>query len=187
MTTHKKLILIRHGQTQFNVEGKVQGWCDSPLTMEGRQQMRQAGRVLKEKGIVPEHIYSSDLKRAMDSARIIAPQAQLFTVNALREYSFGAFDGKPGDTLPDWEQLPASGAETLEACQSRVASGLLAVLEREPVQAVVVSHGIVNSLVLAMAEHDQEPEYFSNGCMLVYDFDGHRLRLEDIWNNESVT
>lgn len=184
MTKHKKLLFIRHGKTRFNVEGKVQGWCDSPLTQEGLMQMRQTGRILIQKGIHPQNIYASDLGRAVQSAKIIAPDAQCYGVPALREYSFGQFDGKPSITLPDWDELPEHGAETLEDCQRRVAGGLMAVLNREEEMAVVVSHGIIASLVTAMAECKKEPDHFSNGCILVFDFDGQSLTLEDVWNNE---
>lgn len=176
----KRLILIRHGQTQFNVEGRVQGWADSPLTSQGISQMKLVRHILCEEKIVFENIYSSDLKRAMDSAKIIAPDANLFVTEALREYSFGPFDGKT--EIPDWDKLPDYGAETLEHCQNRLASALVTILERETT-AIVVSHGICASLILAMSEHENAPDHFSNGAILCFDYEDGNLKFNAVLNN----
>ena len=48
----KKLYLMRHGETLFNVQHKIQGWCDSPLTENGKQQALKAKEYFKKNGIV---------------------------------------------------------------------------------------------------------------------------------------
>ena len=63
----KKLYLLRHGQTEFNVKKLVQGRCDSPLTDLGRQQAGMAAAWLKAHGVVPDKVVSSPLGRAMDN------------------------------------------------------------------------------------------------------------------------
>ena len=68
----KKLYLLRHGQTEFNVKKLVQGRCDSPLTDLGRQQAGMAAAWLKAHGVVPDKVVSSPLGRAMDTASLIA-------------------------------------------------------------------------------------------------------------------
>lgn len=68
----KRLYLLRHGQTEFNVKKLVQGRCDSPLTDLGRQQAGMAAAWLKAHGVVPDKVVSSPLGRAMDTASLVA-------------------------------------------------------------------------------------------------------------------
>jgi 2,3-bisphosphoglycerate-dependent phosphoglycerate mutase len=58
------LILIRHGESEFNVRGLMTGWADAPLTAKGRQQAHDAGRELSRTGAVPDIVYASLLRRA---------------------------------------------------------------------------------------------------------------------------
>lgn len=57
------LYLMRHGQTRFNLQGRIQGACDSPLTEEGKEQARAASRYFQEQGIEFDKIYSSTQER----------------------------------------------------------------------------------------------------------------------------
>ena len=68
----KKLYLLRHGQTEFNVKKLVQGRCDSPLTDLGRKQAGMAAAWLKSHDVVPDKVVSSPLGRAMDTAQLVA-------------------------------------------------------------------------------------------------------------------
>ena len=64
----------RHGKTLFNTVGRVQGWCDSPLTDEGIEVAENLGKGLKEAGITFDAAYSSDLGRQRDTARLVLDQ-----------------------------------------------------------------------------------------------------------------
>ena len=55
----KKLYLMRHGQTLFNLQNKIQGWCDSPLTELGQYQAKVAGQYFKDHQITFDHAYCS--------------------------------------------------------------------------------------------------------------------------------
>mgnify|MGYP003227825057 CR=1 FL=1 len=70
----KKLYLLRHGQTEFNVKKLVQGRCDSPLTDLGRKQAGMAAAWLKGHDVVPDKVVSSPLGRAMDTAQLVATE-----------------------------------------------------------------------------------------------------------------
>ena len=90
------LYIVRHGQTIYNQTGRVQGWKDSPLTEEGHKVAIYCGRGLQH--ISFDGAYSSDLKRASDTAKIILNEnlhkvPALQERNNLREISFGHFDG----------------------------------------------------------------------------------------------
>ena len=69
------IYFTRHGLTKYNKERRIQGLLDSPLTLEGKVKAKELGTRLKDEGI--EVIYSSDQKRAMDSAKIINEALEL--------------------------------------------------------------------------------------------------------------
>lgn len=93
----KKLYLLRHGQTEFNVKKLVQGRCDSPLTDLGRQQAGMAAAWLKAHGVVPDKVVSSPLGRAMDTASLVAcellgPDAAAEPCEGIIERCYGSFE-----------------------------------------------------------------------------------------------
>lgn len=94
MTT-TTLCLIRHGETAWNAEKRLQGHTDIPLNSHGVSQARQMAQALKKTGLAFDVLYSSDLKRAADTAKAIE---ELFGIqasidDALRERHFGALQG----------------------------------------------------------------------------------------------
>jgi probable phosphoglycerate mutase len=94
MTT-TRLCLIRHGETAWNAEQRLQGHTDIPLNTKGEMQARQMAQALKDAKIAFDVLYTSDLKRATDTANAVV---QLFAVeaqvdSALRERHFGALQG----------------------------------------------------------------------------------------------
>src|SRR5262245_31452570 len=126
-----RIIAVRHGETAWNVDTRIQGHLDIPLNDTGRWQAEQLARGLAEPHGDAEHnsisaIYSSDLQRAYQTARAIAAAtgAPLKTHTGLRERGFGAFEGLtyaeieqrwPEDSAhwrrrtPDWAPPPATG------------------------------------------------------------------------------
>ena len=87
-----KLILVRHGQTDMNVEGIYFGWLDPALNEKGREQGERAKEVLRK--ISYDNIYSSDLKRASETARLVNYlKKELVLDKRLRELNFGIFEG----------------------------------------------------------------------------------------------
>ena len=94
MTT-TRLCLIRHGETTWNAERRLQGHIDIPLNAKGEVQARQMAQALKDAKLTFDVLYTSDLKRASDTANAVV---QLFGVQAkvestLRERHFGALQG----------------------------------------------------------------------------------------------
>ena len=87
-----KLVLLRHGQTQWNMTGKLQGWRDSPLTPQARRQLKSLPQASLQNSV----IYSSDLGRAQATARIVANLTGSYIVTdaRLRERCFGELDGQ---------------------------------------------------------------------------------------------
>jgi len=88
-----KLVFVRHGQTVWNVEGRVQGHADSVLTSQGRAQAAAVGKRLKELDFI--RLYSSDLVRTRQTSEIIAEFTghDVITDPRLREKNMGVFQG----------------------------------------------------------------------------------------------
>lgn len=89
-----RILAIRHGETAWNVDTRIQGQLDIGLNDLGRRQARQAAMQLADEAL--DAIYSSDLQRAHDTAQALAQRSGL-TVQAdagLRERRFGVFEGK---------------------------------------------------------------------------------------------
>ncbi len=154
--------LIRHGQSQFNAMGKVQGHTNSPLTLQGHSQARAVGEALKGREI--SALYTSDLLRARQTAEEIgailgmAPQP----VEGLREVSLGEWEGKEIEeirvndprTLELWYSAPMEakipGAEPLGAFRERVLATFEEIVGSHPYgEIVIVSHGGVLSVIIA--------------------------------------
>ncbi|MGN1381565.1 MAG: histidine phosphatase family protein [Eubacterium sp.] len=96
-----KLYFVRHGETVWNVENKICGATDSPLTERGHQQARETGRILKEKmdagEIHIDEILTSPLSRACDTAREISDITRIpFRIEPrLMEQNFGKWESTP--------------------------------------------------------------------------------------------
>jgi broad specificity phosphatase PhoE len=98
-----KVYFVRHGQTVWNVENKICGATDSPLTEKGHEQARQTGRELQEKiqagEIHIDEILSSPLSRAYDTAKEISEMTGVpfRAEERLTEQNFGKWEGTPRD------------------------------------------------------------------------------------------
>ena len=93
------IYFARHGETVWNVENKICGMTDSPLTEKGRQQARELGRKVRESGVRIDEILYSPLSRAADTAMAIAEATGLPArcEPRLREQCFGRYEGTPRD------------------------------------------------------------------------------------------
>ena len=69
---NKKLYLMRHGETLFNTQHKIQGWCDTPLTENGKRQALRAKAYFLKKGIIFDHAYCSTSERTEDTLKLVS-------------------------------------------------------------------------------------------------------------------
>lgn len=92
-----KLVLVRHGQSLWNLENKFTGWTDVELSEQGVKEAIEAGRVLKEKGYTFDIAYTSVLKRANDTLKYILDEMDLdipiYKSYKLNERHYGALQG----------------------------------------------------------------------------------------------
>lgn len=97
--TEIRLYIARHGRTMFNTIGRVQGWCDTPLTTIGEEGIRELGLGLKDAGIDFKLAVSSDLGRTVQTITIaqrelgILGQIPYYQDKRIREWCFGSFEG----------------------------------------------------------------------------------------------
>ena len=161
-----RLLAIRHGETAWNVDTRIQGHLDIPLNETGLQQARWLAQALAERDAV-QAIYASDLARAHVTAQTIA-QAMGLTVSlhpGLRERAFGDFQGRtfaeieaelPQEALhwrqrsPEW--TPPGAGESLLALRERVLATVEALAARHVgEQIVLVAHGGVMDVLYRAA------------------------------------
>jgi probable phosphoglycerate mutase len=149
-----RVIAVRHGETAWNVETRIQGQLDIGLNERGRWQAQRVAQALAGEGL--EVIYASDLARAHDTALAIGAATGL-PVQAdtgLRERAFGVFEGQTWSAIethwPDhsarWRARDAAygpeGGETLRAFYDRVVAAAGALAARHPGQTIaLVAHG----------------------------------------------
>ena len=99
------LILMRHGQSIWNLQNRFTGGIDVPLTRKGIKQAKKAGKELKKMGISIDQVYSSKLSRSIETARFVinnlesSSKKKIIKVSALNERDYGDLSGKYKDEL----------------------------------------------------------------------------------------
>ncbi|MGN6529430.1 MAG: histidine phosphatase family protein [Burkholderiaceae bacterium] len=149
-----RLIAVRHGETAWNVEARLQGQLDIPLNPRGADQARRAARVLSDDAI--DVVVSSDLARAHATAQAIASfnRCPLLLEPGLRERSFGSFQGLTHQEVADrWPEQSArwksrdpdfapGDGESLRTFFERCVEATLRIAEAHAGRTVVlVAHG----------------------------------------------
>ena len=156
----RDVVLVRHGETDWNREKRVQGSLGAPINDAGREQSKGLARLLWE---VPlQAVYSSALPRAVETASYVAGPHSLGVVTdpRLNEIHHGAWEGMAESELPDlelyrrWREDPSAhtlpGAEPLQAVHDRAVAAMKDILSRHREGeglVAVVSHQIVLALL----------------------------------------
>ena len=96
----KNLYLLRHGQTLFNSKHLISGWSDSPLTEKGIEQAKRAGLFFQNKGVHFDHLYCSDLHRAVTTSKLVEPNLTPEIKQPLREWFFGYYEAERVAIMP---------------------------------------------------------------------------------------
>lgn len=156
-----RLILVRHGETLWNAQGRVQGFTDLELTERGRQQAQALAQALQHEPL--DAVYSSPLRRALETARLIAqPHGLAVQTDAeLMEMDQGELEGLTGEEmrrlypelLAEWRVHPAQvklpGGESLAQLQERAWAAIEHIRARHPEGVVVVvGHNFTNVAIL---------------------------------------
>lgn len=161
-----RILLIRHGETDWNRLHRFQGRSDLPLNQKGREEARALALLLKDQSLTA--IYSSPLARALETARLIKvfhPSIPLVEEEGLIEMNLGEFEGKEAehwlvehsDFLRSWRETPASvrmpGGENLQEVQARAIRTLERIAKLYPTESTLLlcSHNFVNRTLLCYA------------------------------------
>lgn len=196
------LYLVRHGQTEWNVDHTLMGQKDSPLTKEGIQQAQAKAEVLKS--IQFDAIFSSDLPRALKSAEMLKLDRDIViqTSVLLRERSYGRFEGKPSsemkaelkEKLLEREQLSGDAylsfsidddIETPEELVTRFITQLREIALAYPGKTVlVVTHGgCIRTFLAKLGYADMKklpPGSFSNAGHVTVLSDGVNFEVQEV-------
>lgn len=182
-----RLLLVRHGETEWNRDGKFQGQIDVPLNDNGREQSGKAAEFLKDVEI--DFATSSSMLRPKETAEIILqhhPNVELKLYDIMREISHGLWEGKyeseiessfPG-LLQQWKQNPETvqmpEGENLEEVWQRSLEGWRSIVASNSGTGIVVAHDAVNKAILCQL-FGLSPESFwnfkqGNGAVTVIDY-----------------
>jgi 2,3-bisphosphoglycerate-dependent phosphoglycerate mutase len=118
------LSLVRHGQTHYNAQHRLQGWCDSPLTPRGLAGVRTTATFLSGRPFTAAYVSPSG--RAQATAREILanhPSAPLFTDPDLREFGFGDLEARPESELLERYDPETMFAEVLHGTFAGIPGG----------------------------------------------------------------
>lgn len=178
-----KLIIVRHGQTQMNVEGIFFGKLDPGLNEMGRVQCKKAGDILKKRGY--DAIYSSDLLRASETAELINYlKLPIKFDKRLQEIDFGIFEGLSYKEIKEkypvecekskneWKTFDFVTGESLERLQSRAVE-FVESLDKTKNNLVVTHWGVINC-ILSWYFSDKLESYWKysveNGGICIIEF-----------------
>ncbi|MCX6814963.1 MAG: histidine phosphatase family protein [Candidatus Aenigmarchaeota archaeon] len=154
-----KLILVRHGETEWNATGRVQGEADIPLNRKGLEQAKKVSARLKTEPI--DIIYSSSMKRARQTTEAIMKfhKVPIRYSNLLRERKFGKLGGMPNEEYRrirekegiEFHLFRPPGGENYVDLQKRVKKFLAMIRKEHGSQTVVVvSHGGVIRTIITI-------------------------------------
>lgn len=158
-----RLLLIRHTETDYNLQKRYCGFSNPPLNISGISQAESLAKQLKDFEVAA--VYSSDLLRALQTAKIIFPKFQIKTMSELREFNFGIFEGLNYDEIierypqlyQDWIRNPSGvlipNGEEFREFRKRVRRSLSSIISLNRNKTIsLVTHGGPIRLILCETE-----------------------------------
>lgn len=199
----KHLYIFRHGETDWNVEKRSQGWIDIPLNNTGVKQAKDLAKVLEP--IDLDIIISSPLSRSLDTAKIVAePQnIKIITHDDLRERNFGILGGKivrltsnPEDVNMDMSQdviiMPAEqmknpdfapeNGESFNQFISRAMRAINDIAKNSEYTKIGISThgGVARNIIANFTEYDLPVGGMPNATYFRLDWDSKKLSLNEL-------
>lgn len=191
-----KLYIIRHGETDWNKEKRLQGQVDTQLNEYGIELARITGDALKE--VHFDYIFSSPLKRAYQTAQLIRGDRniEIQTDDRLKEISFGASEGVCSELIakdfhyffdaPE-KYVPADGGETYEELCARsrdfIDKVIVPLSVKEPDSTVLITaHGALNKSIMIYLNHLEiknmwDGLFQKNCCVNIFDINGFDFKM----------
>lgn len=175
-----EIYIVRHGETVWNKEKRLQGSTDIELNEEGRYLAKETGKNLRNTEF--DIVYASPLKRAYETAELIMEgrSVMVTTDERIREIGFGILEGKTSDQMTEEENhrinnffthpeiyTPAEGGESIESAVERAKDFLRN--EIEPLEAkgfkriMIVAHGAINKAIMMYIKQHGKESFWSGG------------------------
>ena len=185
----KEFYLMRHGQTRFNVQHRLQGVCDASLTEVGIEQAKRAGQYLAKQEPIFDHVFTSTSERASDTLEIVTGQR----LKGLKGQDFGAFEGQPEyltpKTLPDGQgfgdYFVQFGGESTTQVRDRMELTIRAIMESvaDGSKSLLVSHGpSILQFCRRVLNPDPDIRGLKNCCILHFTYDQGQFELVSVYN-----
>lgn len=170
-----RVYIVRHGETDWNVDRKLQGRTDIPLNHSGREQAKEVVGAIDDIGF--DYCFASPLKRAYETAQILLSNQNIEIVcdNRLKEMCFGVNEGRPKEERTEnfslffkepEKYVAPEGAETIEELNSRTAEFieevLLPLAKKSPdCNVMIAGHGAVNKSLIQYFCHKDICDFWS--------------------------
>tara|TARA_B100000459_G_scaffold128555_1_gene81938 strand:- start:74 stop:700 length:627 start_codon:yes stop_codon:yes gene_type:complete len=191
------LVLVRHGQSEWNAKNLFTGWKDPGLTSDGKKEATNAGSLIKQRDIQFSMMFTSDLKRAQITGQIILDGIQQTDIKvvknqALNERNYGDLSGlNKDDARKEWGEkqvhiwrrsydVPPPGGESLKDTADRVLpyfNNLILPKIMQGENILVAAHGnSLRSLVMQLDNLSKEEVValeIPTGAPIIYSFDGN--------------
>lgn len=185
------MLLARHGETDWNKKGRLQGNLDTPLTYEGVKQAMELGKKLEEFKI--SNLYTSTLRRAIQTAEVVSfrIKKELILANELSEINYGIFNGTTKSERSkdeDWIMRKkdrwnhrVKGGESYNDVEKRVIAKLQDIIETEKNKTfVVITHEVPMRIILkdikGLSTKETFDLSFANGELLKIDIENKEYR-----------
>lgn len=189
----KRLYLMRHGETLFNLQKKIQGWCDSPLTEKGRQQAEIAKKYFKQNQIELEEAHCSTSERASDTLEIIT-SLPYQRHKGLKEWNFGAMEAEHEYLNPALPYgnffVQYQGEDELEV-KARFTSTVQEIVDQSPHQQIlIVAHGAVLAQFMRWERLTNQDVAYSqsrgnkNCCIIIFDYEDGKFTFVEKINHD---
>lgn len=189
-----ELYIIRHGETDWNKEKRLQGRSDIKLNEYGRELARITSEALKD--VHFDCIYSSPLKRAYETATILKRDrnVEIVTDDRLLEISFGAMEGVPMKDRPkDFQKfftdpanyLAPEGGESYEELVARTGNFIEEIVVPNSCKwdrMLIVAHGALNKALMLNLNHDEIKNFWEgifqrNCCVNIFEINGKDFKM----------
>ncbi len=189
-----KLYFTRHGQTEWNVSGRLQGWGNSDLTRNGIESAMKLSNRLKDVSF--DFIYSSPLQRALDTTKLIRgdKDTEIRILDDLKEIEFGVWEGMEFNKVKEeyFEEFdiylnrphlykPVDG-ESFEELYIRVGRALDLILSNEAENILLVSHGVIIKVLTSLIKGIPIEELYKiqvqiGTALNICEYDGEKLQF----------
>lgn len=189
-----RLILIRHGETEWNLKRRYCGWTDIGLSSKGKAQAKKLHKKIKEE--IVHKVYVSDRKRAIETAEIVFKNREIEKIPGLKEIHFGCFEGlthkqilqKYPEIYAKWLRDPhkhhVPSGEKLNDFKKRITASINKIIRLNPQKtiAVVCHGGAISIFITGILKNNKFWKFIPHSAsvsIIEYNGRGPRVRLLD--------